>query len=89
MKYVNKEPLLLFLFPYLVVSQELDIAPTRLEAFVANPSVIVTHEQEIGELDSLDSIVRMNAIECHYQVFIRVDFTGVIASLAESSIWLS
>jgi hypothetical protein len=49
--------------PYLALAQQPDVAPTELEAFVSNPSVIVENEALVGQLGSLDSVIRIFAIE--------------------------
>lgn len=55
--------LAVFLLPCVAVAEPPEVEPTDLEAFVSNPNVVVGHEQPIGELDSLDSSVRIVAIE--------------------------
>lgn len=65
MRYVKPITFTLLLVSCVSRSQDAEVAPTRLEAFVANQFVVVEQEEQIGELGSLDSFVRINAIEAN------------------------
>jgi hypothetical protein len=65
MRYIRQLQLSVFLYACVAISQDVEVGPTRLEAFVANQFVVVEQEQQIGELSSLDSAVRINAVEAN------------------------